>query len=75
MARRTYWVSPRDGSWSVSLEGGAGAIKIFDLKDDAIQRARELALNNQPSQVIVQGRDGKIQTEWTYGNDPFPPAG
>ena len=75
MLRRTYWVSPRNGSWAVQLEGGSGAIKICDLKDDAIQRARELAHNNQPSQVIVQGRDGKIQTEWTYGDDPFPPAG
>ena len=45
MARRTYWVSPRNGSWAVQLEGGSGAIKICDLKDDAIQRARELAHN------------------------------
>lgn len=27
------------------------------------------------AQVIVQGRDGQWRTEWTYGNDPYPPRG
>ena len=37
----------------------------------AIARAKLQA--NRPGslgQVVVHRRDGKVQTEWTYGNDP-----
>ncbi len=27
------------------------------------------------SQILLQGDGGKFRTEWTYGNDPFPPRG
>jgi hypothetical protein len=27
------------------------------------------------SQILVQGQNGQWRTEWTYGNDPFPPRG
>lgn len=27
------------------------------------------------SQIIVQGQYGQWRTEWTYGQDPFPPRG
>ena len=27
------------------------------------------------SQILVQGSDSQFRTEWTYGQDPFPPRG
>lgn len=27
------------------------------------------------SQILIQGDGGRYRTEWTYGNDPFPPRG
>jgi hypothetical protein len=30
---------------------------------------------NEPSQPVVHTSDGKIETEYTYKNHPFPPAG
>ena len=38
--------------------------------DNAVNHARELAKANQPSQVIIHTRDGRIETEHTYGDDP-----
>jgi len=35
-----------------------------------VNHARELAKANQPSQIIIHTRDGRIETEHTYGDDP-----
>jgi len=35
----------------------------------------KVAKANQPSQLIVPRKDGTIEYEHTYGNDPFPPRG
>lgn len=76
MAERTvYDVTPRDDRWAVKRRGAERASDIFDDKDDAVNRARELAKAIGHSQVVIHGRDGKIQTEYTYGNDPYPPKG
>lgn len=39
---------------------------------DAIDYAKELA-KRQQSELIVQKRDGKIQSKDSFGNDPCPP--
>lgn len=72
MAPRTrYWVSPHDdGGWKVQREGASRPSNVFENKDDAIDRARHLAHEQQRAQVLVQRGDGVIQTEWTYGDDP-----
>jgi hypothetical protein len=41
----------------------------------AIDTAHQAGQQGFDSQVLVQGRDGKWQTEWTYGKDPYPPKG
>lgn len=75
MARTVYWVSPYGGRWKVQREGSQQASNVYDTKDMAIDRARELAHAHQPSQVKVQRANGTIETEWTYSNDPYPPPG
>ena len=45
-----------------------------DTQAEAIQRAREIA-RNQESELFIHGRNGKIRERDSYGNDPFPPRG
>ncbi len=74
--RKTYHVTPNHGEgWKVKAENASKASNICDTKAAAVQRAKELAKSQAEGQVIIHKQDGKIQTEYTYGNDPFPPEG
>jgi hypothetical protein len=76
MSRTKYRVTPTgDGDWKVKRDGASRADSIHQNKSDALDRARDLATNNKPGQVVIYRRDGKIQTEHTYGKDPYPPKG
>lgn len=69
--RRTYDVSPDgDGGWDVKRRGNDRATGNFENKSDAIDSARSHAKGGGEGQVVIRGRDGKIQREHTYGNDP-----
>jgi hypothetical protein len=71
MADRTvYHVTPNANGWQVKQQRSDATEVLVDNKDNAVNHARELALANQPSQVIVHTRDGKIEREHTYGDDP-----
>ena len=73
MAGKNQWVSPRDnGSWGVHGEGNTRDTKHFDNKADAIAYAKSIA-QNQQSELIVQKRNGQIQSKDSFGNDPCPP--
>lgn len=75
-SRRRVWVSPDgEGGWNVKTEGKSKAAANFEDKIDAIDRAKDIAQNARLGQVIIQKRDGTIQTEHTYGKDPYPPEG
>jgi len=42
---------------------------------DAVDAAYKAGQKGHDAQVLVQGTDSKFRTEWTYGNDPYPPPG
>lgn len=69
---KNQWVSPNGGNWSVHGEGNGRATKVFDNKRDAVEYAKGIA-KNQRSELIIQGRNGRIQSKDSYGNDPCPP--
>lgn len=74
--RKRVWVSPDGhGGWDVKTQGKSKAAANFDDKADAIDKAKDIAQNVPKGQVIIQKMDGKIQTEYTYGKDPYPPKG
>ena len=54
----------RRGGWDVKRQGGGGA-SHHALKTEAVAAARERAKAAELGQVVVHGRDGRIQTEWT----------
>ena len=71
MAREVFHVVPADdGRWRVEAEGGGRTESIFDDEEQAIRYAKDEAQAAQLGQVIVHGRDGRIQFENTYGEDP-----
>lgn len=74
--RKVYHVTPNPGGgWNVKKERGERASARFGTKDPAIKRAKELAKAGGLGQVKIHKKDGTIQTEYTYGEDPHPPEG
>ena len=74
--RKTYHVTPgKDGDWRVKGESASRASSTHGTKADAVARAKEQAKGQPLGQVVIHGKDGKIQTEHTYRKDPYPPKG
>ena len=74
--RKIYHVVPNsNGGWDIKKEGGQKSSGHFDRKDDAVGRGKELAKSGPLGQVKIHKQDGTIQTEHTYGDDPYPPGG
>jgi len=74
--RKTYHVIPgTDGCWKVKEEKASRASNSHETKAEAVERAKELAKNQDLGQVVIHKQDGTIQTEHTYGKDPYPPKG
>lgn len=69
---KNQWVSPDNGNWKVQSEGSQKPSKKFDHQSDAIKYAKTIA-QNQKSELIVQGKNGRIRSKDSYGNDPCPP--
>jgi uncharacterized protein YjbJ (UPF0337 family) len=66
--RKTYVVMPRDGgSWAVMTGGASRATSVHGSKDEAVAKAKDLAMGKTPSQLLVYKKDGTVQTEQTYG--------
>lgn len=66
----------RKPGWMVKQQQPAAIILIRARhKADIIAWAKGYAKVRKPSQIIVHRRDGAIQREWTYGDDPYPPKG
>lgn len=74
MARVQYFVVRHEGQWKITLEGKRYG--PYRTQRDAIRAAVDAAHETKgDAQVLVQGEDHKFRTEWTYGNDPYPPKG
>ena len=67
-----YHVTPRahDGRWNIKVRGTEDPVAVIDVKDDAIEQAKQLARRHDWSQVIVHNQDGKIAHEFAYGSNP-----
>lgn len=65
-------IVPKNGEWGVRGETNTRLTSIHSTKAEAVAAGREIA-RNQNSELIIHGRDGKIQGRDSYGNDPCPP--
>lgn len=69
MGKKNVWVTRRDdGQWQVIREGADRASSVHDTQRDADARAREIAIRDGVER-ITQGRDGKIRSKDSYGNE------
>jgi len=70
--KRNIWVTPHDDGWAIRREGSERATRVAPTKQEAEKVGREIA-RNDAVEVIVQRRDGTIQSKDSYGPDPVPP--
>ena len=72
--RRIIYVLSSEGQWKVQCDHCQSEFK--PTKEEATKLARKHVASlaaGTLAQILVQGRDGRWMTEWTYGQDPFPP--
>ena len=67
MSRNQHVVPGKNRGWNVK-----GATVHTETKQDAINIARNIS-QNQHSELIIHGRNGRIQSRDSHGHDPFPP--
>jgi uncharacterized protein YdaT len=71
---KNQWVVKRDNEWAVRGEGNSRDTSHHRTQSEAIDAAKSIA-QNQKSELIIQGKDGKIREKNSYGNDDSPPKG
>ena len=74
LTHKNQHVVKTEGGWGVRGENNTRNTQNFDTQQAAINRAREIAIN-QKSELLIHGRDGRIRDKHSYGNDPYPPKG
>ncbi len=75
MSKNTRHVLPgSNGGWDSKKGGAERASRHFETKKDAEQYSRELS-KKEGAELFIHGKDGKIQSKDSYGNDPHPPKG
>jgi hypothetical protein len=65
-------VVPAEGGWGVRGEGNERLTSRHTTQSEAIDAAREIAINEQ-SEVVIHRPDGRIRDKDSYGKDPYPP--
>ena len=74
MSGKNQHVVQTDNGWGVRGEGNEKLTSRHGTQQQAIDAAREIAINQQ-SELLIHGREGQIRERNSYGNDPFPPKG
>lgn len=65
---RNQHVVPRGKDWAVVGEGSSRASSIERTQGKAIEKAREIA-RNQESELLIHGRNGQIRERDSHGHD------
>lgn len=72
MSKKNQHVVPLGNGWAVKEEGNKDFSIITSNKTSALKFARQVA-RLRKSELVIHGKDGKIQDKDSYGNDPYPP--
>ncbi len=65
-------VVKRSNGWAVRGERNKKDTSHHPTQAEAIERAREIAINQQ-SEVVIHRRNDEIRDKNSYGKDPCPP--
>ena len=60
LLEKAEYVIPHKDGWAVKAQGAKQPSDVFSKKDEAIERAKEIAENKQTS-VVIHKQDGTIQ--------------
>lgn len=74
MGKNQHVVHNPNGGWNVKGEGNSRATLHTNTKAQATKAARTIS-QNQHSELIIHGMNGKIQSRDSHGHDPHPPKG
>lgn len=72
MGKNQHVTKHSSGGWQVKGAGNDKATKVTTTQKQAINIAKEIA-QNQKSEVVIHGQNGRIRDKDSYGNDPNPP--
>lgn len=73
MPREEHHVVPNpNGGWDVVRNNSKRASAHEETKSAAVNVGRRMS-KNQNTELVIHGRDGKIQNPDSHGNDPCPP--
>ena len=67
--RRDVFVGPHPEGWQVKRPHAERASNVFDTKQEAIDRGRELAKKTD-GELVIQRSDGPIGQKDSEGHDP-----
>jgi hypothetical protein len=68
-AKANITVEPRpNGQWAVQRDGSQRASSLHATQKQAESAARSMARRSK-AELVVKGRDGRIQRRDSYGND------
>jgi hypothetical protein len=65
-------VVPHTGGWAVRSAGADRVRKTFGTKQEATDYGRQVA-RKEKVELVIHGKDGRIQDSDSSGNDPSPP--
>jgi len=65
MSGKNQWVVRRNGGWAVRGQGNSRDTSHHYTQQDAFFAARQIA-QHQSSDVVMQGRDGRIRDRRSY---------
>ncbi len=74
MSKKNQHIVPHGNDWAVKGAGNSKATSVHSTQQDAIDRGRSIA-QNQKSELLIHGENGRIREKNSYGNDPYPPKG
>ena len=75
MARETHHVVHNpNGGWDVKRGGGQRSSGHYETKQQAVDAGRKIS-QNQKTELVIHGMNGRIQSSDSHGNDPCPPKG
>lgn len=60
--------------WAVKGANNGKATVVTETKKEAVDAGKSIA-KHQHSELIIHGKNGRIQEKNTYGPDAFPPKG
>jgi hypothetical protein len=74
VTKKNQHVVPHGDDWAVKGAGNSKATSVHSTQQEAIDRGRSIA-QNQKSELLIHGENGRIREKNSYGNDPYPPKG